>query len=98
MRALMPSGRLVIAAALCLAGPLLWLGASPVVVHELTHRRAPRRAEPRPDLAWAQAEEVFLSTSDGQSLGAWSFDSGDGRPWLVLLHGNGGSRWRRSCW
>nr|WP_284701322.1 alpha/beta fold hydrolase [Rhodoplanes tepidamans] len=38
-----------------------------------------------------QAEEIELSTADGERLVAWHVPPRDGRPVLLYLHGNGGA-------
>jgi fermentation-respiration switch protein FrsA (DUF1100 family) len=38
-----------------------------------------------------QAEEMILSTSDGEKLIAWHIAPAEGRPVVVYYHGNGGS-------
>jgi uncharacterized protein len=38
-----------------------------------------------------RAEEVTLTTSDGEHIFAWHVAPGDGRPVILYLHGNGGA-------
>jgi uncharacterized protein len=70
----------------------LWLLASLVVAHRLTHRSRPRADEPIPQVAWAKFEPQRIATSDGHDLGAWFAPGCDDLPSVVLLHGNGGNR------
>lgn len=72
---------------------LLALGAaaSAAVAWALTHRlRAPY--DESPALFGVRAEPLRLTTADGLGLGAWLTAGEPGRPCVVFLHGNGGSR------
>lgn len=68
-----------------------WLLMSALVAHRLTQRWRPAFAEPAPGVAWGPLEEVRLNTIDGQQIGAWFAEGGDG-PSVLFLHGNKGSR------
>ncbi|MDX1970715.1 MAG: alpha/beta fold hydrolase [Planctomycetaceae bacterium] len=71
---------------------VLWLGLSCVVASALTQRAHPMRAEQLPSGTASRWETVRLSTSDGETLGAW-FAIGDReQPVVLLFHGNGGCR------
>jgi alpha-beta hydrolase superfamily lysophospholipase len=50
-------------------------------------------AEPVPAVAWAKIDEHRLTTRDGERIGAWSIAGRDDAPSVLLIHGNGGSRW-----
>jgi len=68
-----------------------WLLVSVAVAYRLTHRKRPPFAEPAPRVAWGALEENRLATDDGQQIGAWFAEGGDG-PSVLFLHGNKGSR------
>jgi alpha-beta hydrolase superfamily lysophospholipase len=72
---------------------VLWLTVSWAVAYRLTRR--PRRwfAEPAPTVAWGTIAAHRLETRDGHTLGAWLVRGRDGAPSVLLVHGNGGSRW-----
>ena len=72
----------------------LWLLASLLVAHKLTRRKEFRAAEVTPSVAWATFEPIRLATTDGHDLGAWFAPGRDELPSVVLLHGNGGNRWK----
>jgi alpha-beta hydrolase superfamily lysophospholipase len=72
---------------------VLWLLVSWVVAYRLTHRRHPRFVESLPAAAATAYESTRLTTRDGQNLGAWYVAGRDEAPTVLLLHGNGGSRW-----
>jgi alpha-beta hydrolase superfamily lysophospholipase len=71
----------------------LWLAVSWVVAYRLTRRPRPMFAEPVPVVAWAKIDEHRLRTRDGEQIGAWSIAGRDDAPSVLLIHGNGGSRW-----
>jgi pimeloyl-ACP methyl ester carboxylesterase len=71
----------------------VWLAASWVVAYELTRRRRAPFDEPLPAASAAKYERFRLTTRDGQDLGAWYVAGRDDVPGVILLHGNGGSRW-----
>lgn len=71
----------------------LWLGSSAVVLQAIRTRRTARYAEPVPAALAGQVEEIRLTTSDGQDIGAWFLDAvRDDAPTVVELHGKGGAR------
>ncbi len=72
---------------------VLWLAASWAVAYRLTRR--PRRwfAEPAPSVAWGTIAPHRLRTRDGHELGAWLVPGRADAPSVLLVHGNGGSRW-----
>jgi uncharacterized protein len=72
---------------------VVWLAASLVVAHKLTARQRPIFAEPVPTITWGTFEPHRLRTSDGQEIGAWFLRGRPDAPSVLLLHGNGGSRW-----
>ena len=86
-----PIRRLLIFTAVAVAS---WLLVSFVAAYLLTRRTRPPFAEPAPDVTWGRLEAHRITTGDGQRLGAWYAEGGDG-PSVLLLHGNGGSR--RNC-
>jgi uncharacterized protein len=69
-----------------------WLAASAVVAWRHTHRRSAPFPEPATSVAWGPLEEVRLTTSDQQEIGAWFFHGDTKKPCVLLLHGNGASR------
>jgi alpha-beta hydrolase superfamily lysophospholipase len=71
-----------------------WLLASFGAAYLLTRRPRSPFAEPPPDVTWGPLEAHRITTGDGERLGAWYAEGGDG-PSVLLLHGNGGSR--RNC-
>lgn len=78
--------------ALCLA-VAVWLAVSWAVAHRLTGRRRSPFPEPVPARTAKAYEPARLSTRDGHSLGAWFVDGRADSPSILVLHGNGGSRW-----
>jgi alpha-beta hydrolase superfamily lysophospholipase len=77
----------------CAAVLVVWLAASQFAAHKLTTRRRPVFAEPVPSVAWGTLEPHRLRTRDGQEIGAWFHRGRPDTPGVLLLHGNGGSRW-----
>ncbi len=71
----------------------LWLVASWAVAYRLTRRPRSWFAEPAPAVAWGTLAPARLETRDGHSLGAWLVAGRDDAPSVLLVHGNGGSRW-----
>ncbi len=71
----------------------LWLLVSWAVAYRLTRRPHPWRAEPAPAAAWGAFESHRIKTRDGHELGAWLVRGRPGAASVLLLHGNGGSRW-----
>jgi uncharacterized protein len=69
-----------------------WLGVSWVVAHQLTRRPRSPFPEPAPAVAWGKLESHRLTTRDGLEIGAWSIKGNPGKPSVLVLHGNGGSR------
>jgi pimeloyl-ACP methyl ester carboxylesterase len=70
-----------------------WLVVSFVVARQLTSRPRARFDEPAPQVAWAKFRSIRLETTDGHKIGAWyAPGSKVDAPSVVLLHGNGGSR------
>ncbi len=69
-----------------------WLLSATVVAYGLTRRGAPVGQQALPRMAEHVVQDVRLTTSDGEQLGAWFVDvPGDGAS-VLLLHGKGGSR------
>lgn len=71
----------------------LWLLVSWAAAYRLTRRPHPMRAEPAPAAAWGAFESHRIKTRDGHELGAWLVRGKPGGASVLLLHGNGGSRW-----
>jgi len=71
----------------------LWLVVSWVVAFRLTRRRRPSFPEPFPAASSMTYESLRLTSRDGLGLGAWYVAGLDDAPAVLLLHGNGGSRW-----
>ena len=71
----------------------IWLLASWGVAYKLTHRRRRAFAEPVPAVAWATFEAERLRTIDNEEIGAWYAPGRADLPGVVVIHGNGGSRW-----
>jgi alpha-beta hydrolase superfamily lysophospholipase len=71
----------------------LWLLASAFFVYRSTGRRRAPFAEPIPNVPWARFESHRITTGDGEQLGAWYASGKESSPTVLLLHGNGGSRW-----
>jgi alpha-beta hydrolase superfamily lysophospholipase len=69
-----------------------WLGSSAFVASRLTHRRHPRAPESVPADLRASTQELRLTTSDHEDIGAWFVEGRAEEPIVVLLHGLGGSR------
>jgi alpha-beta hydrolase superfamily lysophospholipase len=72
---------------------VVWLAASLLAAHMLTRRPRPIFAEPVPTVTWGTFEPHRLTTRDGQEIGAWFHRGRSDAPSVLLLHGNGGSRW-----
>jgi alpha-beta hydrolase superfamily lysophospholipase len=70
----------------------LWIIASWSCGYYLTRRARSPFAEPAPAVAWGRLEQLRLSTSDGQEIGAWFGAGPEDGPSVLLLHGNGDSR------
>ncbi len=77
---------------LLLAITLMWLGTSAWVTHKLTRRAQAPFAELLPVSEKNRIEVLRLTTSDGESIGAWYVPGHPERATLLLLHGNGGNR------
>ena len=73
---------------------LCWAGSTLAVTWALTHRRDPQQPEKPLVLAGVQRSDLTLTTSDGETLGAWLFPGQAGMPAAVVMHGNNGSRSR----
>ena len=80
------------ALALLALGLAVWLVSSAVVARKLTQRARPPFAEPAANVNWSKAEEHRLTTSDGQTIGAWLVRHPDPHGCVLVLHGNGSSR------
>jgi alpha-beta hydrolase superfamily lysophospholipase len=72
---------------------VLWLTVSWAVAHRLTRRPRPWFAEPAPTVGWGTIAPHRLGTRDGHQLGAWLVPGRGDAPSVLLVHGNGGSRW-----
>jgi alpha-beta hydrolase superfamily lysophospholipase len=71
---------------------LIWLLGSFAVGYYFTHRLTSSYAEPAPDISWGKIEQLRLTTSDGEELGAWFVAGAVDQPAVVLLHGYHGCR------
>lgn len=74
---------------------VLWMLLCTLVVHSLTRRSRVRSAEPVPPGA-TQVEELRLTTTDSEEIGAWYVAGNAQLPTVLLIHGNGGQR--LACW
>jgi alpha-beta hydrolase superfamily lysophospholipase len=73
-------------------GFAVWLACSFAVAYRYLGRAAVVFPEPTPAVAWGNFEDVRLTTSDGEQIGAWFIPGGAEKPVVLLLHGNGGCR------
>jgi len=71
-----------------------WAGSTLAVAWSLTHRAMPRRPETSFTIPGAMRSDLTLTTSDGESLGAWLFPGNADQPCAIVMHGNNGSRSR----
>ena len=71
----------------------VWLSSSLGVAYKLTRRRRPPFPEPIPHVIRDKLVSYRFQTRDGQEIGAWFAAGKDDAPSVLLLHGNGGSRW-----
>jgi uncharacterized protein len=71
-----------------------WAGSTLAVTWSLTHRLAARQPEKPIDLRGITRRDFTLSTSDGETLGAWLFPGRPELPAFIVMHGNNGSRSR----
>lgn len=78
---LLPSGRVFLAIF------ILWLGVSALASYRLSHRAGPVSERLSPD--W---QELQLRADDGVSTGCGWWPGEPGRPIVLVLHPNGGSR------
>lgn len=79
-----------------LVAVLGWVASSFAVTFKLTHRLAPPTAEPGLALAGSTREDLVLTTSDGERLGAWLFEGDPQRPCVLVMHGVNSCR-SKSC-
>lgn len=77
---------------LAIYGTLAWIAVSGVVTWKLVQRERPPRVERVPEGYADQLRPLRLTASDGIEVGAWLREGQPGRPAVVLVHGNGGSR------
>ena len=71
---------------------LVWAGSTFAVTWALTHRGTARRPETPLVLPQVSRTDLTLTTSDGETLGAWLFPGRADAPAVVAMHGNNGSR------
>jgi uncharacterized protein len=71
-----------------------WAASTFAVTWSLTHRREPQHLETPFVVAGVDRVDLTLSTSDGETLGAWLFPGREDRPVAVVMHGNNCSRTR----
>ncbi len=71
---------------------VMWLASAFAVTWKLTGRAAPMATEAQAPNSLGQVESLRLSTSDGETLGAWFVRGSPMKPAIVLMHGNRGSR------
>lgn len=64
-----------------------WLASTFVVTWKLTHRLQPMQGEVPLDVDGRSREDVILTTSDGELLGAWLFAGTADRPCALVMHG-----------
>ncbi|HVJ84447.1 MAG TPA: alpha/beta fold hydrolase [Caulifigura sp.] len=69
-----------------------WAGSTFAVTWALTHRSGARRPEAPLVLEQAARTDLTLTTSDGETLGAWLFPGRADAPAVIVMHGNNGSR------
>src|SRR5690242_3965806 len=74
---------------LLLAG---WGISTFAVTWSLTRRGAPQRPEPPLEIAGSTRTDLTLTTTDGETLGAWLFPGEETAPAVLVMHGNNGSR------
>ena len=78
---------------LCLCLIAIWLLISAGVNYRLTRRKRSPFPEPPPKVAWGTLKPERITTRDGEKLGAWYAEGETEGPSILVLHGNGGSRW-----
>jgi uncharacterized protein len=71
-----------------------WAASTFAVTWSLTHRRDRQHPETPFPIEGAERTDLTLTTSDGETLGAWLFPGRDNRPIAIVMHGNNGSRTR----
>ena len=83
---------LIVILALVYAAPIVWLVAKQrVLVFQVSTLRT------TPDQAgFSRAKEVAVKTADGETLVAWFVPPTRGKPFLIYLHGNGGTLEKRA--
>ena len=93
LRRLRPTRRKLVGFALIflLAG---WAASTFAVTWALTHRRDRQHPETPFPVEGVARTDLTLTTSDGETLGAWLFPGRDDRPVAIVMHGNNGSRTR----
>src|SRR5262245_52439432 len=69
-----------------------WAASTFAVTWPLTHRFSPQHPETPFSVDGADRADLTLSTSDGETLGAWLFPGRDDRPVAIVMHGNNASR------
>jgi pimeloyl-ACP methyl ester carboxylesterase len=73
-------------------GTVAWIAISGTVTWRLVQRERPPRIERVPEGYADLIKPLRLTASDGVEVGAWLREGQPGRPAVVLVHGNGGSR------
>lgn len=72
-----------------------WLGSSAGVTWSLSRRPHPQFDEPPPVVDWGRIEDIRLSASDEETIGAWLVRGDAAHPCVIVTHGWGESRSRR---
>ena len=78
--------------ALLYAAPIVWLMAKQ---RELVFRVSTLRTTPE-QAGFGRAKEVAVKTADGETLVGWFVPPTKGKPFLIYLHGNGGTLEKRA--
>lgn len=80
-------------AALAYCAPIVWLA---VKQRDLVYRVSTLRTAPEA-AGFSRAREVAVKTEDGETLVGWFIPPSPDKPFIVYLHGNGGTLERRAA-
>src|SRR5690348_7886892 len=69
-----------------------WAASTFAVTWSLTHRFSPQHPETPFAVNGTDRLDLTLSTSDGETLGAWLFPGREDRPVAIVMHGNNAGR------
>jgi alpha-beta hydrolase superfamily lysophospholipase len=69
-----------------------WAVSTLAVTWSLTHRFRQQHPETPLEVSGSDRADLTLSTSDGETLGAWLFPGREDRPVAIVMHGNNASR------